>query len=61
MLEQRISTPAQQKWLVKLMGFDFCVEYKKGNTNVAANALSRMGETGELIAISIIDPIWIQE
>ena len=43
------------------MGFDFCVEYKKGNTNVAVDALSRMGETGELIAISIIDLVWIQE
>ena len=41
------------------MGFDFCVEYKKGNTNVATNALSRMGETRELIAISALAELGI--
>jgi hypothetical protein len=29
LLEQMIGTPAQQKWVSKLMGFDFTVEYKK--------------------------------
>jgi hypothetical protein len=42
LLEQRIGTPTQQKWVSKLLGFDFTVEYKKGRENRAADALSRM-------------------
>ena len=41
MLEQRIATPSQQKWLAKLLGFAFVMEYKKGCDNRVADALSR--------------------
>jgi hypothetical protein len=41
LLEQRIGTPAQQKWVSKLQGVDFTVEYKKGRENRAADTLSR--------------------
>ena len=41
LLQQRISTPAQQKWLYKLMGFDYDIEYHAGKDNVVADALSR--------------------
>ena len=44
LLHQRIGTPLQQKWLSKLMGYAFVVEYKKGSENVVADALSRRGE-----------------
>ncbi|KAL3529676.1 hypothetical protein ACH5RR_008998 [Cinchona calisaya] len=30
MLEQKISTPCQQKWIAKLLGYDFGSYYKKG-------------------------------
>ena len=40
-LEQWIATPAQQKWLAKLLGYLFVVEYKKGCENRVADALSR--------------------
>jgi hypothetical protein len=30
---QKIATEAQQKWLYKLMGLDFSIEYKKGSEN----------------------------
>lgn len=41
LLVQRIDTPAQQKWITKLLGYSFLVEYKKGQENKAADALSR--------------------
>ncbi|XP_019431364.1 PREDICTED: uncharacterized protein LOC109338552 [Lupinus angustifolius] len=42
MLDQRLTTEFQQKWLVKLMEFDFSIEYKQGKDNVVVDALSRM-------------------
>ena len=40
-LEQRVATLAQQKWLAKLLSYLFVVEYKKGCENRVADALSR--------------------
>ena len=40
LLEQRIATPTQQKWLAKLLGYAFVVKYKKGIDNRVADALS---------------------
>ena len=50
LLEQHISTMDQQKWLVKLMGYDYEIEYKPGRENVAVDALSRVH--GELTTIT---------
>ena len=47
LLHQRIGTPLQQKWLSKLLGYAFVVEYKKCFENVVANALSRRGKVSE--------------
>ena len=41
LLEQRIGTPKQQKWITKLLGYSFVIDYKKGKENVVADALSR--------------------
>ena len=41
LLDQKTCTPAQQQWVIKMMGFDYEVVYRKGNTNTAADALSR--------------------
>ncbi|KAL5814796.1 hypothetical protein ACOSQ3_025587 [Xanthoceras sorbifolium] len=37
--KQRITTVAQQRWLYKLMGYDFVIEYKQGKENVVADIL----------------------
>ncbi|KAK4382273.1 Retrovirus-related Pol polyprotein from transposon [Sesamum angolense] len=41
LLEQRISTPSQQKWLSKLMGYEYTINYNKGKGIVVVDALSR--------------------
>ncbi|KAF3960584.1 hypothetical protein CMV_014711 [Castanea mollissima] len=54
-----VSTPRtmRQRWLVKLMGYDYEIEYKPGRENLAADALSRLH--GELIAITCPQPTWL--
>ena len=44
-LEQKIATPAQQKWLTKLLGYLFMVEYKKGCENKVVDALFRRSDS----------------
>ncbi|GJV66953.1 ty3-gypsy retrotransposon protein [Tanacetum coccineum] len=44
-----ILTPLQQKYVRKLMGFDFSIEYKPGVANQSADALSRMFEDDEQV------------
>ncbi|KAF7825235.1 TMV resistance protein N [Senna tora] len=53
LLEQRIIDPDQQKWVSKLMGYNFEIQYKPGVENKAADTLSRRGETLELKAFSV--------
>ena len=44
LLEQRITTPAQTRWLPKLLGYDYEIEYKRGLGNQGADSLSRVVE-----------------
>ena len=62
-LEQRLSSEEKQKWVKKMLGYEFEIIYKKGKQNVVADALSRKDEDVEalLYAISIIQPDWIVE
>jgi hypothetical protein len=62
-LEQRLSSEEQQKWVTKILGYDFEIVYKKGKQNVVVDALSRKDEDVEafLCAISIIQTDWIIE
>lgn len=63
LLEQKIATEAQHKWISKLMGYDFKVEYKKGRDNKVVDALSRkMEENSAVLAlISFPTPVWLTE
>ena len=38
-LEQRLSSEEQQKWITKILGYDFEIIYKNGKKNVLADAL----------------------
>ena len=60
-LEQRLSLEEQQKWVTKMLGYDFESIYKKGKQNVVADALPRKDEDVEafICAISIIQYNWI--
>ena len=60
---QRLNTYRQQKALTKLMGLKYKICYKKGTTNNATDALSRVthASTSELLAISTAQPVWLQD
>ena len=62
-LEQRLSSEEQQKWVTKMLVYDFEIIYKKAKKNVVEDALSRKDEDVEalLCAISIIQPEWINK
>jgi hypothetical protein len=49
----------QHKLILKLLDFNFSVEYKKGKENTAADALSR--KFSQLCAISTATPNWMLE
>ena len=48
LLEQKIATPDQQQWMVKLMGYDYEIQYRPGKENAAADALSRRTDSPTL-------------
>lgn len=60
LMEQKITTGLQQKWLSKLMGFDYSLLYKKGKENLVADALSRLHREAENYSIvHCLKPQWL--
>ena len=53
LLDQKMTTPFQLKWLPKLLGFDYEIAYRKGSENTAADALSRVNHSGELLQMVV--------
>jgi hypothetical protein len=44
LLDQQVGIVDQQRWLSKLLGYDFVIEFKKGSANSMVDALSRQSE-----------------
>ncbi|KAJ1694535.1 hypothetical protein LUZ63_011233 [Rhynchospora breviuscula] len=68
LLEQRVNTAMQHKSLSKLLGLHYIIEYKKGTSNLVADALSRREGIGnptntssELNLVSEIIPQWVTD
>jgi hypothetical protein len=59
MMNQRLTEGIQHKLLMKLMEFDYVIEYKKGKENKVANALSRKDNC--LMAITSAVPARISD
>ena len=53
LLNQKLTTPFQMKWLLKLLGFDYKIVYKKGSENMVADALSRSDHGGTLLQLAV--------
>ena len=60
-LEQRVSSLTQQKWVSKLVDYDYEITYKKGKYNLVVDALSRtFHDHASLSTISMPIPNWLQ-
>ena len=60
-LEQRVSSPTQQKWVSKLMGYDYEINYNKSKDNLVVDTLSYTFDASiSLSAISMPIPNWLQ-
>lgn len=57
---QVIQTPEQQKWLGKLLGYEFSIVYRPRKQNQAADALSRSPD-GVFLALSTHQLDWLTE
>ena len=62
LLEQRLSSPKQKKWVTKLFLYDYNIIYKKGKDNVVADSLSRKYEDeGYIFSLSFIILDWLHD
>jgi hypothetical protein len=55
------TTDLQKKAMTRLVGLNFTFQYKKGEDNKVADALSRVGHVFSLHAVSAGVPLWLQE
>jgi hypothetical protein len=61
---QRLLEGVQHKLMLKLLEYDYSIEYKKGSDNTVADALSRKVDhhsSEECLAITTVIPKWMEE
>ena len=60
-LDQRLSSLEQNKWLAKMLGYDYEIIYKKGKYKIVVDALWIWNEeVGSLFVLSLLVPDWIE-
>lgn len=59
--EQKLTEGIRHKLLVKLLGYNYRVEYKRGRENKAADALSRCVNSEQLGVNFAVVPVWVNE
>jgi hypothetical protein len=59
MMSQRLTKGIQHKLLMKLLEFNYSIEYKKGKENKVVDALSRKDHSAYAISSTI--PAWISD
>lgn len=59
--EQKLTEGIQHKLMVKLLGYSYTIEYKKGKENKVADALSRVKHRICSLFTSTAVPVWITE
>jgi hypothetical protein len=57
--EQKLPEGTQHKLLVKLLDYNYKVEYKKGRENRAVNALYKIDNSSQAHALTFVTPLWI--
>lgn len=54
LLEKKVGTPSQRKWISKLLGYEFSIEVKSSHTNNVVDALSKCGAKNDPIELAVI-------
>ena len=60
-MEQRLVSPEHQKWLLKLMGYQFEIQYQLRLENKAVDALSRVNQLAALLGMTVLGVIQLEQ